>query len=197
VYDELDALVARHPGLGNHNLQVRRRGSGSGMTFEGIGTGTQGRGTSYDAVLRSGEHVQLDDISPDGSIIDTKDWSRSPAEIKDIQSRWELRKEHRRRGTDLDPEDPHFDPSYKEIDFGLDEDAVRQRAEVTAKDSLETRLDTAQSEMTRQARFLEESGMPGEVVWRVNNKAWELPLNRVKKRVAPGLRRRIKIEIVE
>jgi hypothetical protein len=153
---QLAELLQRFPSLIRAKLMPKAR-EGPGSTAEGIATGTQKRGTSYRGELQDGTGIELDDITPDGKVIDNKDWA-SAADLLRRRLRW----------TEGEP---------RPVDEQMRGNEARERAEARTDAEVQERLDKAEKEMSNQARFVREYGLTGGVEWLVNDPGWHTQLS--------------------
>ncbi|MHC1767291.1 MAG: hypothetical protein AB9869_23930 [Verrucomicrobiia bacterium] len=141
-------LDRKFPNLEDAHITIRKRGSGPGMRDETMFT--NGLDESYEAKLRSGEGVQLDDITPDGVVVEVK--MRTDVDLLRQRKIDEYLESHGRRELDFE--------TNRHLRENVAADA--ERAADRYIDMVQTKdLEGFESQLVRQHRFIEENGLPG------------------------------------
>jgi hypothetical protein len=178
--EHLVELDRKFPKLEGAHVTIKKRGAGSGMREESMFT--NGGTESFEAKLRSGEGVQLDDITPDGVVVEIK--QRSEVAVLRGKKVKEYMEKNARRELDFET-NKHLDAN------------VRQQAETAADkhiDMLQTKdLETFEDQLVRQHRFIEENGLPGGE-WITDSEA---AAAKIKKIIAARGLNKIKVTLVK
>jgi hypothetical protein len=160
TWQEIAKLEKAVPGLAEARLRPIRRGTGAGKYAEGWVTGTPKRGTSFGGNMKGAEieggkwNFEIDDIRPNGELVDSKDW-RSPTELR--ESALSALEEH------LGEEGRLGDAEHAQ--------KAREALERRVNRNIEDRLFDAKAEMEKQSRFAQQYGLPG-VEWIINDAEW-------------------------
>jgi hypothetical protein len=187
----IEDLEKRFPALKDADLRPKRRGDGRGMDFERDITTNE---FSIRAKLRDGTEIELDDILPDGTILDGK--SR------------EYLQPRRQSGSIFDRRGPHYERNViddadlmdipREERSLVDQRRTLREVERLGDDSLlsggssrvwedltvleeldDFNIRKAYDQMSRQARFLEENGLKS-IRWYTDNIKYKKVLEEIK-----------------
>lgn len=140
-------LEGEYPELKKANLSILKRTSGSGGFEERMFT--SGNKETFQALLRDGRVVQIDDIGPDGRIIESK----MRTDLSELRQRYvdEYMTRNARRELDFE--------SNRHL-----QENVRSEAEKYAErkiDKIKTEdLEKFEDQLVRQSEFIRENGLP-------------------------------------